>query len=72
MDDHIHLFIKARPDLTISYIIQQLKGYTSYKVRKDFPTLKKYKSLWTHSYFIETIELISEKTVKRYIEMQRK
>ena len=72
MDDHIHLFIKSRPDLAISYIVQQLKGYTSYKVRKDFPILRKYKSLWTHSYFIETIGLISENTVKRYIEMQRK
>ena len=72
MDDHIHLFIKSRPDLTISYIVQQLKGYTSYKVRKEFPILKRYKSLWTHSYFAETIGLISEKTVKRYIEMKRK
>ena len=71
MNDHVHLFIKSRPDLTISYIVQQLKGYTSYKLRKEFPLLKKYKSLWTHSYFIETIGLISEKTVKKYIEMQR-
>ena len=61
MDDHIHLFIKSIPDLTISYIVQQLKGYTSYKVRNEFPILKKYKSLWTHSYFVETIGLISEK-----------
>ena len=72
MDDHIHLFIKSRPDLTISYIVQQLKGYTSYKVRKDFPILKRYKSLWIHSYFVETIGIINERTVKRYIEMQRK
>jgi len=72
MDDHIHLFIKARPDLTISYIVQQLKGYTSYKIRKEFPSLKKYKTLWTHSYFIETIGCISENTVKKYIELQKK
>ena len=72
MDDHVHLFIKSNPSLPISFIVQQLKGYTSYMLRKQFPSLKRYKSLWTHSYFVETIGLISEKTVKKYIEMQTK
>lgn len=26
MEDHIHLFIRANPNLKISYIVQQLKG----------------------------------------------
>ena len=64
MTDHIHLFIKANPNIKISYIIQQLKGYSSYKIRKQFPFLKKYKALWTHSYYAETIGFISEKSVK--------
>ena len=42
-----------------------------YKIRKELPSLKKYKTLWTHSYFIETIGCISENTVKRYIELQK-
>lgn len=70
MEDHIHLFIRANTNLTISYIVQQLKGYVSFKIRKQFPELKKYKSLWTHSYFAETIGCISENSVKKYIEMQ--
>jgi len=72
MPDHIHLFVKSTPDISIAYIVKHLKGYTSYMLRKQFPNLKKYKSLWTRSYFVETIGLISEKTVKKYIEMQRK
>lgn len=71
MPDHIHLFIKCPPNLSISYIVQQLKGYTSYKLRKEFKYLTKYKSLWTHSYYAETIGLISEKTVRKYIDMQK-
>ena len=71
MDDHIHLFIKLKPTISISVIIKQLKGYTSYMLRKQFPILKKYKSLWTHSYFVETIGIINEQSVKRYIEMQQ-
>ena len=71
MNDHIHLFIKAPTYLSISYIVQQLKGYTSYKLRKEYLQLRKYKSLWTHSYYAETIGFISENTVKKYIENQK-
>ena len=71
MTDHVHLFIKANPNIKISYIIQQLKGYSSYKIRKQFPFLKKYKALWTHSYYAETIGFISESSVKKYILNQK-
>ena len=69
MDDHVHLFIKSTPNILISFIVKQLKGYSSYMLRKQFPSLKRYKSLWTHSYFVETIGIINEHSVKRYIEM---
>ena len=64
MNDHIHLFIKSNPTLSISFIINQLKGYSSFKLRSEFSFLKKYKSLWTNSYFCETIGYISEETIK--------
>ena len=70
MPDHIHLFIKGKPDLCISTIIKYLKGYSSYVLRNKFKYLKRYKSLWTHSYYCETISHISENTVKKYIENQ--
>lgn len=72
MNDHVHLFIKSNPSLSISYIVNQLKGYSSFKLRNEFPILKRYKSLWTRSYFCETIGLISEKTIRKYIRMQTK
>lgn len=72
MEDHIHLFVRSNPKLSVSFIVNQLKGYTSYMLRKEFPYLHKYKSLWTSSYFCETIGLISENTVKKYIQMQTK
>lgn len=63
MPDHIHLFIKNLPNISISYIVKHLKGYTSFMLRKQFIDFNKYKSLWTYSYFCETIGLISEKTI---------
>lgn len=34
MSDHVHLFIKSNPNITISEIVKHLKGYSSYILRK--------------------------------------
>ena len=72
MPDHVHLFIIARPTISIPQILQYLKGYSSYFMRKEFTYLRRYPSLWTRSYFVETVGHISEKTVVHYIENQKK
>ena len=70
MPDHIHIFIKCKPNHNISLIVGQLKGYTSFKLRGEFPCLKKYKALWTPSYFCESVGCINEDTVVKYINNQ--
>jgi len=55
MPDHIHLFCKSKPGLSISSLVKHLKGYTSFKLRQTFPFLKKFKSLWAPTYYCETI-----------------
>src|SRR6056297_1901282 len=60
MPDHIHLFIKADPNLSIQYIVKMLKDYSSWKLRSKFPWLGKYRALWSPSYYCETIGDISE------------
>lgn len=73
MPDHVHLFVKAKPTASPHWIVQQLKGYTSRILRQEFSTLKsRLPSLWTRSYYIETIGHISEDTIKKYIEDQKK
>jgi putative transposase len=72
MTDHIHLFVKGNLNICVSDIMKYLKGYTSYVLRKEFNHLKKYKSLWTSSYYCESIGHISEATVKKYINDQNK
>ena len=67
-----HVFIIARPTISIPQIVQYLKGYSSYFMRKEFTYLRRYPSLWTRSYFVETVGHISEKTVVHYIENQKK
>lgn len=72
MPDHVHIFIKTKPTLAPHYIVQQLKGYTSRILRKEFPKLKsRIPTLWTRSYYCESIGYISEETVKKYIKDQK-
>lgn len=72
MPDHVHLFVKSRPTYAIHFVINQLKGYSSFTLRKEFESLRKrLPTLWTRSYFVETVGHISEETVKQYVENQK-
>jgi len=71
MPDHVHLFVKADPTASPHWIVQQLKGFSSHKLRDEFPSLKsRLPSLWTRSYYCESVGHISERTIKKYIEEQ--
>jgi len=73
LPDHVHLFVKSSPVNSPHYIVQQLKGSTSRILRQEFPSLKsRLPTLWTRSYYCESIGHISEDTVRRYIEEQKK
>jgi putative transposase len=69
--DHVHLFVKCSPIDSPHFIVQQLKGASSNILRKEFPELMKMPSLWTRSYYCESIGKISEGEIKKYIENQK-
>ena len=52
--DYTHMFLNCLPTLSPSDIMQQIKGYTSRILRKEFSQLSKMPSLWTRSYFVST------------------
>lgn len=73
--DYVHLFVSAPPKISISLIVQSLKGITGRKLYEQFPDLKQKLckgELWNHSYYVETIGDISEETIRKYIEHQSK
>jgi putative transposase len=72
MPDHVHLFVKADPRNSPHFVAQQLKGYTSRVLREEFPVLRsRLPSLWTRSYYCESVGHISEETIRKYIEDQK-
>lgn len=71
MPDHVHLFVKSKPIHAPHWVVQQLKGYTSKIMRKKYHILMKMPSLWTRSYYCESVGHISEEVIKKYIEDQK-
>jgi len=72
MPDHVHLFVKCPPIASPHWVVQQIKGYSSRVLRKEFKELRtKLPTLWTRSYYVESVGHISEKTIKRYIQEQK-
>lgn len=63
---------EASPVDSPHYIVQQFKGVTSWTLRLGFPGIKKkVPTLWTRSYYCESIGHISVEIVQRYIEDQK-
>jgi len=72
MPDHVQLFVKTDPTNSPHFIVHQLKSYTSRVLREEFPFLKsRLTSLWTRSYYCESVGDISEESIRKYIEDQK-
>jgi putative transposase len=73
MPDHVQLVIAAPPSEARHRQANQFKGFTSRMLRQKHPELRsRLPSLWSRSYSIGTIGHVSEKTVKAYIEAQKR
>ncbi len=76
MSDHVHLFIHAPATVAPSDIVRTLKSISAVEMFRAFPELKRFYqrcgALWERGYFLSTTGQISEKTVKKYIENQKK
>jgi putative transposase len=67
MPDHVHLFVSCPPDYSIRKLFRILKGGSSFIIRKNYPSLKKYPHLWNRGTMYRSIGNVSAETVKHYI-----
>ncbi len=66
--DHVHLFITGDPTLAPNKIMQQVKGYSSRRLRDEFDF--GLPSLWTRSYFVSSASDVSREVIEEYIDAQ--
>jgi putative transposase len=73
MPDHVHLFVTSDPTRCVAEIVNRLKGASSRILRQEFPHLvSRMPTLWSRSYYAGTVGHVSESTVKKYIENQKR
>ncbi|GAC1446737.1 MAG: hypothetical protein NVSMB56_08270 [Pyrinomonadaceae bacterium] len=71
--DHIHLFVSVPPRVTISRLVQMLKGKSSFKLMQEFPHLQKKfwgRHIWARGYFCVSSGNVTDEVIKEYIEHQ--
>ena len=71
--DHIHLLISVAPGLSVSRVVQYIKGKSSRKLQQEFEQLKKKywgQHLWARGYFVVTVGNVNAEDIQKYIENQ--
>jgi putative transposase len=73
--DHLHLLISVPPHLSVSKLVQGLKGKTSRKLLSEYKRLARQfwgRHLWARGYFVASSGTITDEVIAQYIEMQDK
>lgn len=73
-DDHVHLLLEYPPQVSVSTLVNSLKGVSSRMLRKERPDLRRryWKGvLWSPSYFAASCGGAPISIVRQYIEQQK-
>ncbi|QQR54111.1 IS200/IS605 family transposase [bacterium] len=68
--DHVHLVIQLPPSVSVSKVVQLLKGTTSRMLRQQLPEIKKYlwgNDFWSDGSFCETVGQCIEEAIRKYV-----
>ncbi len=68
IEDHVHLYLRWRPDETVSNLMRTVKARSSLWVHQTFPTLADF--AWQEGYSAFSVSKSQEPTVKGYIAHQ--
>ena len=71
--DHVHLLITYPPKVSISKLVNSLKGVSSRRLRQEFPQIKQYYwkgQFWSPSYFAGSCGGAPLEVIQKYIENQ--
>lgn len=72
--DHLHLLVEYPPKISVSALVNALKGTSSRLLRKERPDIARRfwdGVLWSPSYFAASTGGATLETVRRYVEQQR-
>ena len=74
-DDHVHLLVNYPPKVSVSALVNSLKGVSSRMIRKkNYPSIRKKLwggALWSPSYFAGSCGGAPITIIRQYIEQQQ-
>jgi putative transposase len=73
--DHVHLLVSAPPSLSVSDMMQYIKGKSSRELQEEYPTLRKRywgRHLWARGYFCASSGTVTDEMIATYIEHHEK
>jgi REP element-mobilizing transposase RayT len=65
VEDHVHLYLRWRPDGTVSDLMRTIKSRSSKWVHDTFPLLGAF--AWQEGYSVFSVSKLKEQAVKAYI-----
>lgn len=68
--DHVHMLVSMPPQVSVSKLVQRVKGKTSYKLQREFEALRKQywgQRMWARGYFACTTGNVTDETIAQYI-----
>jgi len=67
--DHVHVMLSIPPQVTISRLVQRLKGKSSYVLLREFPAVRQRywrRQVWARGYFCRSSGNVTDDVIKAY------
>ena len=71
--DHVHLLVSVPPDVSVSDLMQRIKGRSSRRLMEEFGEIRRQfwgQHLWARGYFAASTGNVTDEIIKQYIESQ--
>ncbi|MDI9423595.1 MAG: IS200/IS605 family transposase [Spirochaetota bacterium] len=73
--DHVHIMVSVPPYISVSKLVQSVKGRTSRKMLDEYKGLRRTfwgRHMWARGYFVATTGNVTDEVIMKYIEEQDK
>jgi len=73
--NHVHLLVSVPPQVSVSDLVQRMKGRSSRRMLEEFGELRRRfwgRHLWARGYFAASSGNVTDEVIKQYIESQGK
>ena len=71
--DHVYIFVSMPPHISVSHLVQSIKGKTFRRMMMEFKSLSRAfwgRHIWARGYFVASSGNVTDEVIIKYIEQQ--